>query len=164
MRRKRSRGQSLVEFALVLPILMFIVFGVVDGARLVYAYNAVSNAAREAGRTAIINQYVPAIRGKASQQGTLLNLPTGDPGDCNPNGTDPTTPNREGTCVAFLNNAMAAQCAATPKVGCNAVVNVRYLFRGITPGVSAILGSLVMSSTTRQVIESACNTSACATR
>ncbi len=163
MRTIWSRGQSLVEFALVLPILLLLFFGVVDGARLVYSYNAVSNAAREAGRTAIINQYVPAVRNKATQQATLLNIPIADPGDCNANGTDPTT-KVAGTCVAFLNNDMTAQCAAIPKVGCNAVVNVRYVFSGITPGVSAILGQLVMSSTTTQVIESACNTNACATR
>ena len=56
MRRGRRRGQALVEFALVLPVLLVILLGTVDAGRLIFAYNSVSNAAREGGRTAIVNQ------------------------------------------------------------------------------------------------------------
>jgi len=53
-RRHRSRAQSLVEFALVTPLLLTLLIGVFEGARLIYAYNSVNHAAQEAGRVAIL--------------------------------------------------------------------------------------------------------------
>lgn len=55
--RPRSRGQSLVEFALVLPIFLLLLFAVVDGGRYVFASSAVSNAAREAARLGSVEAY-----------------------------------------------------------------------------------------------------------
>ena len=49
-RRERGRGQSLVEFSLVFPLLLLLVFGLIDLGRLVYASNALSEAAREGAR------------------------------------------------------------------------------------------------------------------
>ena len=46
-RRDRSRGQSVVEFALVLPILLLLLAATIDFGRLFYAYVAVENAAKE---------------------------------------------------------------------------------------------------------------------
>lgn len=48
----RERGQTLVEFALVLPVFMLIVFGLVDVGRLVYTNATLSQAAREGARLA----------------------------------------------------------------------------------------------------------------
>ena len=45
-----ARGQSLTEFALVLPIFAILLFGVIDLGRLVYTANAMSNGAREGAR------------------------------------------------------------------------------------------------------------------
>jgi Flp pilus assembly protein TadG len=50
--RDRGRGQSLVEFALVLPIFMLIVFGIVDGGRVVFANNDMAQATRNVARVA----------------------------------------------------------------------------------------------------------------
>ena len=49
-RRRRSLGQGLVEFALVIPIFLFLLFGLIDGARLVYLNGVLSQAAREGAR------------------------------------------------------------------------------------------------------------------
>ena len=54
-RRGRSRGQGLVEFALVLPVFMAILIGMVDLGRAVWANNNVGNAAREAARFAVVH-------------------------------------------------------------------------------------------------------------
>jgi Flp pilus assembly protein TadG len=51
---RRSIGQALVEFALVAPIFFAVVFGLIDGARLIFAYNTVSQEAREAVRLAAV--------------------------------------------------------------------------------------------------------------
>jgi len=47
---RRLRGQSLVEFALILPIFLLVLFGLVDMGRAVYANSTLSQASREAAR------------------------------------------------------------------------------------------------------------------
>jgi Flp pilus assembly protein TadG len=42
-----SRGQTLVEFALILPVFLLLTLGVVDAARIFTAYIAITNGARE---------------------------------------------------------------------------------------------------------------------
>lgn len=51
-RRPRSgrRGQGLVEFALVLPVFLLILFGLIDVGRFVYLNSVLSQAAREGAR------------------------------------------------------------------------------------------------------------------
>ena len=56
--RRNSRGQSLVEFALVLPIFLLIFFGLIDVGRVVYLQNAFNEAAREAARYGSVEQWV----------------------------------------------------------------------------------------------------------
>ena len=53
-RRGRSPGQTLVEFALVLPVFLLLFFGVIDGGRAVYMNSVVSQAAREGARVAAV--------------------------------------------------------------------------------------------------------------
>ena len=56
--RWRSRaGQSLVEMAMVLPVLAFLTFGLLDFGRAYYFQVSVTNAAREGARVAILNIY-----------------------------------------------------------------------------------------------------------
>jgi len=49
-RRQRERGASAVEFALVLPVLLLVIGGIIDFGRMFYAQNVVGNAAREGAR------------------------------------------------------------------------------------------------------------------
>ena len=49
-KRNEQRGQGLVEFALVLPILLLLIWGVIEFGRILFIYTEVSNAAREAVR------------------------------------------------------------------------------------------------------------------
>jgi hypothetical protein len=48
--RRRATGQALVEFALVVPIFLVLLFSVVDGGRFVYMNSVLSQAAREGAR------------------------------------------------------------------------------------------------------------------
>src|SRR6266566_2573598 len=52
--RRNASGQSLVEFALVGVILFMTITGIMEGARLLFAYSVVSNAAQEGSRYAIV--------------------------------------------------------------------------------------------------------------
>jgi hypothetical protein len=49
---RRQRGQTLAEFALVLPIFLLVVFGLIDVGRFVYTDATLSQAAREGARLA----------------------------------------------------------------------------------------------------------------
>lgn len=53
--RRCQRSQALVEFALVSPFFFFILFASIDVARLLYAYTAISSAARDGARIASLN-------------------------------------------------------------------------------------------------------------
>jgi hypothetical protein len=55
MRKRHARGQSLVEFAVILPIFITLLVGVFDFGHVVWANNAVATAAREAARYAIVH-------------------------------------------------------------------------------------------------------------
>jgi TadE-like protein len=48
--RRAGPGQSLVEFALVFPIFLLLLFGLIDIGRFVYTANALNQAAREGAR------------------------------------------------------------------------------------------------------------------
>ena len=53
--RCRSAGQSMVEFALILPIFMMLIFGALDLGRAIFYQSMVNNAARDGARYAITN-------------------------------------------------------------------------------------------------------------
>jgi Flp pilus assembly protein TadG len=52
-RRKRQQSQALIEFALISPVLLLLVFGIIDIGRAVFYYDTLNHAAREGARTAI---------------------------------------------------------------------------------------------------------------
>jgi hypothetical protein len=54
-RCRRTRGQALVEFSLVLPVFLALLFGMVDLGRVIWANVSLANAAREAARYAIVH-------------------------------------------------------------------------------------------------------------
>ena len=58
MKTARGRaGQSLVEMAMVLPVLALLTFGLLDFGRAYYFQVSITNAAREGARVAILNIY-----------------------------------------------------------------------------------------------------------
>lgn len=126
MSRSRSAGQSLVEVAFVLPVLLLILLGIFDFGRAIYAYNTVSNAAREAARLAIVDQNSSAVVAEGKKAAL---------------GLDPDTVN-----VTFP----APSCAL---IGCKAVVTVDHEWRAITPIIGSVLGSIQLEATTEMPIE-----------
>jgi TadE-like protein len=59
-RLQSERGVELIEFALVLPLLLFIIMGLVDFGFMFQRFEVVSNAAREGARMAVLPGYVTA--------------------------------------------------------------------------------------------------------
>jgi len=55
--RRRDSGQSLVEFALILPLLIAFIFGIIELGILFSVYVGMTNSAREAARAGSVYQY-----------------------------------------------------------------------------------------------------------
>jgi len=51
---RRERGQELVEYALILPVLMLLILGTMQFALIVFSYNTIAEAARAGARYAVI--------------------------------------------------------------------------------------------------------------
>jgi hypothetical protein len=48
-----QRSQALIEFALISPVLLLLLFGIIDVGRAVFYYDTLGHAAREGARTAV---------------------------------------------------------------------------------------------------------------
>jgi hypothetical protein len=57
---RAQRGSSSVEFALVLPLLILFVLGIIDAGRLMWSYNRAEKAAQMAARYAAVTDMVPS--------------------------------------------------------------------------------------------------------
>ena len=142
-RTASSRGQSLVEFALAAPVIILLIFAVFDFGRAIYAYNAVSNAAREGARVAIVDQG-PASGGislaaqEAANQATALGLNPADTAQIQ---------------VIYRLPDLSANCPNPPSAGCVAQVRVQYAFKAVTPLINGIVGPITLSSTTQIPVE-----------
>ncbi len=57
---KKSKAQAIVEFAIVLPVLLLVVYGLIEVGRLLFIYSSINNATRQASRygsTSGVGQY-----------------------------------------------------------------------------------------------------------
>lgn len=68
----REKGQALVEFALVLPILLMLLCGIIDFGWIYYNQITLNNAAREGARYAVIH-YDPSTDWKEASENRMIN-------------------------------------------------------------------------------------------
>lgn len=81
---RKQKGQAIVEFTLVFPLMLLFLWGILYGGLLFKDYLTLSNLARDSARTASIQgaaQY-DAIRAQGAQQTILTDLYTWN-GDAN---------------------------------------------------------------------------------
>jgi hypothetical protein len=86
--RRQRKGQSLLEFALVLPVLLLLMLGIIEVGRLIFFYASVFGATREATRygaaaglnSADVPYYMdePGIRAAAKRVGFIAGLKDSD--------------------------------------------------------------------------------------
>jgi hypothetical protein len=152
--RPSGRGQSLVEFALVIPIIILLIVAFAEIGRAVFAYNTIANAARQGARVAAVNQladvtecdttrpiedpYEPhwSIRGCAIAAAAPLRLQ-----DANVTISYAAPPSTTLSCSPKLH------------IGCLATVSVLYHFSISTPFVSALIGPIDMVQTSEMPVE-----------
>lgn len=150
--RKRTVGQALVEFALVIPLFLLLLMAVFDLGRAVFAYNSVTNAAREGARLAIVNQTPALIQQRVIAQTAVAET-------ASPNVTvefRKTTPNADYATNPVCN----AYNGAAPKMAldCVAIVRFQTTFQPITPLISNIVfgSGVTLTATSIQTLEYVC--------
>lgn len=75
-RLSEERGQSLVEFVIALPVLLVIVFGIIEFATAWRTYQIITNAAREGARVAVVASTPPDPSPTGTVQTTVRNYMT----------------------------------------------------------------------------------------
>jgi len=111
-RENSDRGAAAVEFALCLPLLLLLLFGLIDFGRALNAQLTLTQAAREGVRLAALGYPAAEVQARA----------------------DAAAPELSGVSVT-----VAASCPPDAGPAADAVVNVSYSFSFITP-VGAIAG------------------------
>jgi hypothetical protein len=74
---RKQKGQSFVEFALILPLLLLLILGVIEAARVIWAFITVQQAARESTRYAVTGRpYLNSNSSISSQQNICFGTAT----------------------------------------------------------------------------------------
>jgi len=132
---RSRRGQTLVEFALILPIFLLVLVGIFDMGRAVYAYNTISNASRQAVRLGIVDQNVTNLQAEAVKASVALGAVPAD------------------VDVSFLTSDLGGPCDVPAEIGCVVEITVHYQYNAATPIIGNLVGTIDMASTTREPIE-----------
>jgi Flp pilus assembly protein TadG len=177
-----QRGQALVEFALVVPVFLLAVFGLIDVGRLVYTNSALSQAAREGARLAAtevgsIGATLPACVSSPSLIGAsnpgaqvcpanvtafkahvveAVNRMTVSLGPINAVHVscdpDGSTPSGGWTEVDGGNGCQDGSGSAISASGDLVSVRIEYTYQPVTPVISSLISSVPLSSSATMII------------
>lgn len=141
----RSRGQALVEFAIAFPVVMVLFMAIFDLARVAYYFNAVSDAARNGVREAIVDQNCTAIATATRRSAPAIDLSATGAVQVKIYKTPvvSSTPAPD-TCPSLYGGY---------GIGNLAEVTVQASFTPITPGMQLLLPTIVMNSHARLPLE-----------
>lgn len=172
-RVRSQRSQALVEFSLVAPLMLVILFSSIDICRILYAYTAISSAARDGARTASLSgslfsdcQIISEL--EAVGQGFPVKMdPNSIAGDSDPNNPSgalqPTTP-PPNVGYAYIwpavatgdppdsNCNSASQRAISPNVK-HVAVEVQYHFVPLLPFLGSVTGDIIVKTISVVTVE-----------
>ena len=161
-RFRGSRGQSLVEFALVFPIFILLVFGLIDMGRYAYVNSTISQAAREGARVAAVEAFwmgktdakcnqaagpvcpsnVAAFRADVLAAANRMMAPFGSITDA-----DLYT-----NCSVTAPTPVSTKTCTDRAIGDEASVRAVLVFRPITPVISTFFSSITATGSATMVI------------
>jgi hypothetical protein len=127
------RGQGLAEFALVFPLFILLLMGMVDLGRAVYAYNSITNAAREAARLAIVNQDTSSIEQRAEDMTSAIDVST----------------------TVTIEQPDGSECDPLA-IGCIVTVEVETGYQPITPVFGSVIGPMTLAAESQIGVEFVC--------
>lgn len=141
-RFRGERGAAAVEFALIVPVLVMIVFGIVDFGFAINRDTLVNNAAREGARVGALDPDQTAITTAVRQALSSVE----------PVGTTPSAITVTVTCLKPDNSA-CTNFATDAVSGGTVIVNVSLLHTWITPVGSMFSHGIVLSKSVEMRIE-----------
>ena len=168
-RARGQRSQSMVEFALIAPVLLFLLFGVIDFGRVIYIYATLNQAVNEGARAAIRDSALlptnadvqTAVRQHAVDVSLANPCPNGPITSANPPAnqgwiyiTEPNPPSTVEQLSGTLQNAPGGQmwsaatgsCSATNSAHDHAAlqVTIRYNFVPFTPLIQQVTANHIV--------------------
>jgi Flp pilus assembly protein TadG len=156
-RKDRERGQSLVEFAFVFPIIAFLAFAFIDIGRAAFQWNTLGSAARQAARVAVVNQVDPA----SAPWSCLANKPVESV--ASPNWTFRGCGMTAGGSIGVRSSDITAsyapppgttlECSSKRNVGCIVTITITSRYVPITPVAGSVIGPITMTATSSMPIE-----------
>lgn len=126
MKLKSEKGQSMVEFALVIPVFILLLFGILDCGRIFNAYLTIDNAAREAARAASIGKDDSTVQSIAVNRGSSIHL----------------------TASQVAISPGGEKSSGTP-----VTIKITYPVDFLTPVIGNIVGPLTLTNTTVMRVE-----------
>jgi Flp pilus assembly protein TadG len=145
------RGQSLVEFALIFPILMFALLMLFDFGRVVFALNSITNNARDGARLGSVSAQgltpedyearFKAIRKAAKSAPAGVTIADADIRGCHPTNTACMKSPACGAPLDALTGTCFYTCPTTmDATGCTVYVQIVVRVPIITPVISQVVG------------------------
>ena len=127
----RRAAQALVEFAVVMPILLIFILGVLDVGRGVVAASSIANASREGARAAVVNYPAPGWDAEASS--------------------------RARSAAVAIDSSLLSVAVSTEAQGGDTLVNVAlsYPFRPVAPMVTMVASEIPLSAGARMLARGA---------
>lgn len=170
--RAGQRSQGMVEFALVAPLLLLLLFGIVDFGRVIYVYVTLNQAVNEGVRVAVRDSAMlptnadveNAVKQHAVDVSLANPCPNGPVTSATPPSnqgwlyiTEPNPPSTPETLAPSLEDAPGGQMWAVSSGSCSATnpahdhanlqVTIRYNFVPFTPLISQLIsGKIVISA------------------
>lgn len=139
--RRRSRGQALVELALVLPIFLLMLMLIIDFGRIIYAYHTITQDAQEAERNGVVSPALTTVKYQKIRDAALTMSP-GTP-LANANITGAPGVNCSSLPGGVADTISASSCFYPDGItatGNRIVVNISVSVPIITPIISNVVG------------------------
>lgn len=133
LRRRGERGAAAVEFALILPIFLMLLFGIIDFGYMINRASIINNAARDAVREASVGGSEADVRNAAAT--SLSGVPNA-------------------TVAVSCKSAAGGACVYADRIsGDRAVVSISYQHKMLTPVGIFVPGGFDLSRTAEMRIE-----------
>jgi len=151
---KKWSGQSLLEFALLIPLLFLLVMGLFDIGRAIFYYSVLNTAVREGTRFAIVQPYCGFLSDPTNCTGSTLDT---YPLDC----TNALSQANINICNQISNNMFnigdLSRSVTTINHQFNSSdnlvvqISIEFLFNPITPGLG-LIGNLPMRVNSQMIM------------
>jgi hypothetical protein len=163
--RQHEKGQSLVEMALALPLLLLILAGLLDLGRVYFTYLTIQDAATEGASYLAVNPFCPIDNVNDGTDPDITKIggsKASDPADgnaCNdPNNAVfrayQSSPMVAGSVrmVNWDNASISYSVPPLPTIGVEVRVIIEYPYEMVTPIISNLVGSITLRSDASQIV------------